>query len=531
MLWGRGNKMYCKKCGTYIDPSMRYCPKCKMDLEYSSEDKKQKQSTKQSSGRHKNKMIIISALAVSFIALIGIGIGLGLLINYLNLEKENEVINKQEQEQDHDHDNDNEQEIDQQEQTDQDIYAHLIRSLNDGTLQKEQIDLALQNKEAVWDRSLFYMLEDIDPSNNADGQINTYNLQKKCLINSKTNNKIEYEIYSHPMARKVNKIVSIENKGEYLEIVEYYYTDDGKVSFIFKKKDINYIPSYATPDKEGDRYYFNNDTLVKWRAVVRGGQSNYIVGKNEKERVRNNGSTLLFDELSINEQNTFLQREKEMINAAYNTYDTVLAAEGTSEIKGYVVDEEGRPLEAATIALHFKDDERELYTCETDSSGYYEITMPPADKDYQLSIKKRGYVDTTIYDIHVDDQLVTAYQETVSLVSKKEEQIYHINLTVCDALNVYEDGMLPLSNADIVIRKGINNKTGEILLSERADSNGKIKLKLEPGSYTVALKKAGYIDSFYTLIARYDNEEIEMNSSPTLSTDEIRIVLTSFYAL
>ena len=408
-----------------------------------------------------------------------------------------------------------------------------IQALNDGTAQMEEIHLyeenylpAERNKQFKWDQTLFYTLEDINPDSAEDGMINGYDLEKKQLINGDTKAKIEYEIYRNPTSGKVNKIVSIEDKGDYLEITEYYYTDDGKVSFIFAKQDINYIPSYATPNVSGERYYFCQDVMVKWRTVADGKQVNYVVGDQEKNRGGNAGQVITFDELSTEKQSYYDAKEKKMINAAYNTYNFVLSAKGTSEIVGYVNDQYGNAMSGAKVQLFIEGEEPMVYQCTTGTDGLYSIMVPSGGHNYRILVSKDGYVETTLYQISLNTQLVGVYQETVYLVPQMTGQTYNIRLALCDAFNSYGDGMMPLGGAMINVRKGINNKSGEIYLSSQADSYGEVGMNLEPGSYTVEISKAGYIVSYYTIVARQNDDFIQMNTSPILNDDEVRIVLT-----
>ena len=106
----------------------------------------------------------------------------------------------------------------------------------------------------TWNREIFYKLEDVAPDSDRDGQINSYQVEKKKFIDQETGNEIEYEIYHHPDTDIIHKIVSIEYMPERLGVVEYYYTDKGAVNFVYAYSDVNYTPSYATPDRNGERY-------------------------------------------------------------------------------------------------------------------------------------------------------------------------------------------------------------------------------------------------------------------------------------
>ena len=214
----------------------------------------------------------------------------------------------------------------------------------------------------AWDKTLFYTLEDVDPNSANDGRINGYSISKKMMKNAATGNKMEYEIYTNPENNKVNKIVSIEYFSDHLEITDYYYDDAGKVSFIFVRNDINYVPSYAVPTKDGQRYYFYNDCMTKWRVVSGGVQTNYVIGQKSAQQGTNPaGSVHLYSSLDAQQQANYDTMEKRMINAAYNTYNIVLAAEGLSEITGYVYNEDGTPLPDADVLLTDGNNQENLF--------------------------------------------------------------------------------------------------------------------------------------------------------------------------
>ncbi|HEX3076215.1 MAG TPA: carboxypeptidase regulatory-like domain-containing protein, partial [Lachnospiraceae bacterium] len=411
-------------------------------------------------------------------------------------------------------------------------FADQIVAMNTGNSVLESIDVYADNYDKAtrdtsyqWDNALFYSLEEISPDSEEDGVINSYTIEKKQLINAKTNHTMEYEIYRNPDNDIVNKIVSIEYYDDHLEIVDYYYDDNGKVNFIFVREDINYIPTYANPSISGERFYFNKDVLVKWRIVKDEKQVNYVVGQKEKKRGSNSGSVKVYKDLSSSKQQAYDSKEDRMIDAAYNTYDIVLKAEGFNNIVGYVFDENGEPITDATVKLYSKDYDIWAYEQATNSEGQYSIKLPSLESAYSLKVVKDGFVDTDIYDIRTGNDVVNNNQETVNLVTNADTT-YPMTLTLCDAFNQTNDGLVRLDGANVVFRKGINNKLGDVYLSTVADSYGELYADLAPGSYTVEISKDGYATSYYTIVAKSGLEYMQINTSPILNDDEIRIVLT-----
>lgn len=193
----------------------------------------------------------------------------------------------------------------------------------------DKIDIYKKNKspntrnyKADWNEKIFYTLEDINTKSSKDGQIKKYKLVRKELINKKNGNRIEYEVYKHPKTGKMHKITSIEHRKNDLEITDYYYDDKGKPNFVYQRKDSIYTPVYASFEFTGDRYFFNNDSLIKWRFVKKANDVEEISLKTDKNRK----DVKQYSYLDINKkkQKAYDKKEVSMLNAAYNTYNAML---------------------------------------------------------------------------------------------------------------------------------------------------------------------------------------------------------------
>lgn len=384
-----------------------------------------------------------------------------------------------------------------------------------------------RNANYAWDKNLFYTLEDINPNSGTDGLINGYNIARKMIRNADTGNMMEYEIYTNPATGKVNKIVSIEYIQDYLEITDYYYDDYGKVSFIFVRNDINYIPSYAIPTKDGQRFYFNSDCMVKWRVVINGVQSNYVIGPESARQNGNASSCIQYSSLTADGRSSYDQTEKRMINAAYNTYQTALSAEGISEITGYVYDEQGSPVAGAQVMLVEDATNEKLYLAESDASGKYQIMVPSKDGKYRLVVSNADCVDATVYGIEISDQILSDYQDSVYLVPRSDRR-YPVSVQMYDALNYAQNGsgMERLSNAALYIRDGVNHRDGGVVAQATANADGVVNVELPPGMYTAEVMKQGYDSTYYNFAARDNMDAVQINASPRLAEGEVRIVLT-----
>ena len=537
--------MYCENCGNKLSDEAVFCAECGQKI---IRDDEWEIETSSLVGiqqlQEKNKRINSQWILVGIVA-VAVVIGTGIFLNRNSDNDENTEIVMEENNSKEDSEIDNIQEeknteneqseVVYLEQSEEQVFLKMIQTLNTSGENMEKINVyennyspGKRNKSYQWDGSLFYTLEEISPTSNNDGKINSYNIEKKQLLNAVTNNLMEYEIYRNPNTNAVNKIVSIEYKGSMLEITDYYYNDNGKVNFIFVRDDINYVPSYATPDKSGQRYYFCNDTLVKWRMITNGSQTNYIIGNAEKERGGNAGSVILYSELNTDMQNEYDAMEIKMINAAYNTYNIVLNAKGISNIVGYVYDNYGQPLSGATVLLYTEEYTNPIYQYTTSSDGIYRIIVPSDARNYWIEVVKEGYQTTTLYNIHMNEQMLGVYQETIYLINNNLNTNCNTKLIICDAFNVsYDyDGMLRLSDAEVKIRKGIKNKSGEVYTTGRTDINGVLQLSLPAGMYTAEVKKVGYAVTYYTIAVTKNDIQIEINTTPVLNEGEIRIVLT-----
>lgn len=382
--------------------------------------------------------------------------------------------------------------------------------------------------EATWDSTMFYKLEDIDQSSNEDGIINGYTVEKKQLINASSGNLIEYEIYTNPTTKDVNKIVSIEYIDDYLEIVDYYY-EKGKVNFIFKRTDSVYTPTYASPDKVGQRYYFNEDSMVKWRVIHEPLKINDYALKAADDY---KGYETLSDDL----KKQYDQYEVNMLNAAYNTYNTVLQARSIGYIRGYVTDIYGDPVKDASVKVISPKYEMFIAEYMTDSDGYYNIPVPANGGNYSLVIHKSDYIKVDIYDVMINSEFLGAYQENVYLIPDRNE-MFNIQILLSDAFNkldlysmdtmYYEQSdMARLGYATVNIRKGINNKKGDIYSVVQSDDQGYIYTMLPAGTYTGEIISDGYATSYFTIVSKVDGDFIQSTTTPLLSDGEMRIVLT-----
>lgn len=376
---------------------------------------------------------------------------------------------------------------------------------------------AVRDTSLTWDKTLFYTLEDVSQEKADDGQINYYKVGKKQAYNTVNKNLIDFEVYAHPVSGDIQKIVAIEHCDGYLDIYEYYFRD-GKLNFIFQSTNVVYTPTYATPDKPGCRYYYNNDVLVQFRGVdANKNLQNFYVDK--------------LDTYDSTFQISFNEVEANMLNRAYIIYNFIRTIPEVGYIKGYVLNENNEPVEGATISAYL--DEEKVNTVYSRQDGYY-ILAVPADEmhQYNLVIRDGDKEEEQIYAVDISPDHVLYYAENVYTFDNYDTT-YDVEVLLCDAFNesgqyvndVYSK-MVRLSDAVLNIRRGNNNRTGEIILSTTADVNGFAYVNLPAGNYTGEIVKDGYENSYFTITVKPDNLFVQSITSPSLGEGEVRIVLT-----
>lgn len=384
---------------------------------------------------------------------------------------------------------------------------------------------------ATWDDTVFYCLEGYQTTAGYVDK-NSCALIKKEMRNAQTGNIVQYDIYVNPSNGIFNKIVSIEYLEDGLEITEYYYDNFEKVNFIFQYNTDNYISTSAASDKEGERYFFKNDCMVTWRNISEHGTLNFVVGREEAERMKHQFSQntmWYYNDLTEEQAAGVNTQERKMLNAAYNTYNKVRSSEGIAHIQGYVYDGKGNGLGGAFVNLYASDFSTKIYSVETDASGMYMIYLPNQEYEYNVSVQKNGMGTADIYQIAMNSEQIGVYQDSTFLFDESNESA-NVKLVLGDAYHYAADGngMVRLSDAVVSFRQGINNRTGSFLWQGVADNNGNLLVNLKPGVYTVEVDAANYETMFYTVVANpLENvSTYEFYATEKLNDGEYAVVLT-----
>ena len=395
----------------------------------------------------------------------------------------------------------------------------------------EKIDIYKKNKKpnarnykADWNEKIFYTLEDINTKSSKDGQIKKYKLVRKELINKKNGNRIEYEVYKHPKTGKMHKITSIEHRKNDLEITDYYYDDKGKPNFVYQRKDSIYTPVYASFEFTGDRYFFNNDSLIKWRFVKKANDVEEISLKTDKNRK----DVKQYSYLDINKkkQKAYDKKEVSMLNAAYNTYNAMLKKSKKSIVKGYIVDSKRNPVANATV--EFLHSDKVIGTVKTNANGYYTTGVLPVKDGYAIRVSAEGYQTTEGAKAVIDKSGAVIRIDVISLVAVSEAS-HKVSINVYEGETVKyvkkKAVKTALSGAEVIARKGLNNKTGEQVTTGTTDADGNLVIELVSGVYTLEIRLNGYVVGYKTVVVDEDKTVSAALTKP-VKDKEMKVVLS-----
>ena len=395
----------------------------------------------------------------------------------------------------------------------------------------DKIDIYKKNKspntrnyKADWNEKIFYTLEDINTKSSKDGQIKKYKLVRKELINKKNGNRIEYEVYKHPKTGKMHKITSIEHRKNDLEITDYYYDDKGKPNFVYQRKDSIYTPVYASFEFTGDRYFFNNDSLIKWRFVKKANDVEEISLKTDKNRK----DVKQYSYLDINKkkQKAYDKKEVSMLNAAYNTYNAMLKKSKKSIVKGYIVDSKRNPVANATV--EFLHSDKVIGTVKTNANGYYTTGVLPVKDGYAIRVSAEGYQTTEGAKAVIDKSGAVIRIDVISLVAVSEAS-HKVSINVYDGETVKyvkkKAVKTALSGAEVIARKGLNNKTGEQVTTGTTDADGNLVIELVSGVYTLEIRLNGYVVGYKTVVVDEDKTVSAALTKP-VKDKEMKVVLS-----
>ena len=379
----------------------------------------------------------------------------------------------------------------------------------------------------TWDSTLFYWLEDVDQTSTEDGYLAKCHITKMLLRSAESGRLVQYEIYRDPATDEIYKIVSIEQGTEEMHLVDYYY-QDGMPNFTFSRSDSVYTPTYATPAKVGERYYFNGDVMARWRMI----REPNVIGEYVLAPTGASYSQADYYAESAELQAIYDNTELRELNAARNTFDAVTAAgNGIGMVEGRVTDTAGNPVAGVTVDILRAEDGALLYRSVTDEDGSFSIFVYL--EDVECSIVIRGdetYDSNSIHGVMLArSNGGSSYGNLLMHRLDGDEYPVHINVYSAADVRTGEDGSLVrdlLSGAEVSLRAGAGARTGEVLQTLEAGADGQIDTTLPAGTYTAQIEVEGYATAYVTVEVAERETTAEGYVLPAPDAGQTGIVLT-----
>ena len=378
----------------------------------------------------------------------------------------------------------------------------------------------------LWDKTLFYWLEDVDQTSSEDGYLAKCPVSRMLLRSAEDGNLIEYEIYRDPETEEIYKIVSIEQGSQELHLTDYYY-QDGNPNFTFSRNDSVYTPTYATTAKRGERYYFNGDVMARWRMI----EEPYAI--EEYVLTLNDAVYSQYDyfEESAENQKSYDETEVRELNAARNTFDAVTnAGTGVGLVEGYVSDAAGNPLSGMTVDILRENDDVLLYRSVTAEDGSFNIFVYLEDISCRVVVRGNDiYASNSIRGVELSG--VTGGNNCELRLHRLGGDEYPVDINVYDAADVRtgEDGSVVkdlLAGAKVFLREGAGVRTGETVRVLDADVNGAIQTTLPAGTYTAQIDVPGYVSAYATVEVAEKETTVEEYMLPVPEAGQTGIVLS-----
>ncbi len=362
-----------------------------------------------------------------------------------------------------------------------------------------------RQKNLKWKDNVFSRIENVkDP---ASALVNTYNY-RRVSVGLPENRSSEYRIYTNPDSGLVEKITEIEDCGEIHRILDYYY-DDRNINYIADYREYIDSPVDISSAAVESRYYFRNDCMIRYIYCKDGNATEYNVAD--------------IDSYSKGTVDQYDYLEKDMINRAYIVYNLAPSIKETEVLYGYVMDEFSMPIEDAKITVKSESDDEVVAESTTDGDGYYKIVIDCSDDEkYIVSANKQTLNEVSVYDITASFGSGKFAVEPMYMGYTSNSTEYPSQFVVRDAT----DPNKSLSGAGIRIRRGLNNRSGEVMQTGELDENGTATVALTSGSYTAEITKGGYETLFMSVIIRQDHQFAVGFAMPDVAENTYRAVVS-----
>jgi len=367
------------------------------------------------------------------------------------------------------------------------------------------INPAKRNVAYKWDDGVFSKLENVKYPSRA--LVNTYDFTRKTArcYEDKT---VIFEIYSNPENGLIEKISELIYCGDEIETTDYYY-DNGHINYIAQYREVINVPIDISSGAVQSRFYYANDTMVK-----------YIYCENDKATEYNVASLKNYS-LGTVEQYDYL--ESTMLNKAYINYYVVGEIPETEIVEGYVFDEFNSGISEAKVKLISEKSGEVVGEALTNGDGLYVLNVPIAKDDiYTAEITKDSLKECKVYGITAEAGSLIYDVEPVYLGYTENGAEYNVSIAVLDGKN--KNNLL--DGAKVNIRKGKNNRAGEIICETELDANGLALVTLMADNYTVEAIKDGYEKSYFNISVKADSLAGLGYTVPKLDEQECIVLLS-----
>lgn len=399
-------------------------------------------------------------------------------------------------------------------------------------VEKKETDIFLADKtpgerdaSAEWDSTVFYTLEDVSPDV-TDGQIAGYDVSYRRFYDTGKDCPLLLEIYTNPQTGVIGKIAAVFETGGILDLYDCYYEEDGTLNFIYHRTDSIYTPSYATIGKVGERFYFNNDAMIRWRHVD---EPNVVIDDVLAIIGESNYTRRVYDEMDSTAKSNFDTAEVQMLSAGYHIYEAANNAMQYGVLTGYVKNEDGTPAGEAEVTFYANNGGYKVGTVSADANGYYETGITYDEAGYRIEISEKGKRTVTFYDIVPTKENDVRELAEACLITEDIEDC-PVSVSVFDEGSyVYDEAgnlaVTGIADANVTVREGLYHYTGDAVFEGTADAQGNVNMSLQAGMYTLEIRTGEGYPSYQTITVK-GTENVKIPVVKGLTGNEMKIVLT-----
>jgi YD repeat-containing protein len=511
--WNKmGKKAICPKCGRKSSNENMFCPYC--GEKCSSDSEKQQES--EGTGIGKKKVLIGAAVAVGAVCVVLLVVCVSLLVSKGRRSGATED----------NADSEAAMNVDQSgEQTDG-LVEPLYGDIEIPTIVLHSGDITPNPKSEgmLWDDSFFNWLEDIDATSDADGNIYYCNVEKTLRYNYESGYMAEYDVYRDADTNQIYKVISIEPRDGEIVITDYYYKS-GEPNFIFYRSDSIYTPTYASLDIVGQRFYFDNDSMVRWGTVETPGEmGEYVLTKIDVDYAQ-----LSYYDQTETVKSEYDWTEEVLLKEAYNVYNDLYDSNNVGILQANVHDVEGAPVGGMMVEVYRSSDDVLLYRTYTDDNGDINLNVLLDGTEFYIVVYGGDiYEDTSIYGLRLDNVYPMNLNDSIVLHKIGGDE-YSVTLWVVDSTTVStENGSTgnAIPNATAYIRNGASSYSGDVVQTVTTSADGQATVDLKTGTYTVQIDAEGFNTMYCALEVGTEDTSLNCYAAPINNDNKKTIVLT-----